>query len=243
MPGELFARLDSQAVSLPVSTSVSLFHLQVHLGGGTEWTYSIDITIQDSRTVRPLTDTEPERKVLLASVARTLLPQLNGKVRTVIEFGDILDAARDRYTGEDEQIEERHYMALFAALSAVTFPQSGSRQLDAEEQHVRKVKTSQTLASRPRLVQIAPYLSQQWQTRQHPNFLFGFLVEPIFLRADQIKQRLGFGVQVMQPAILCRSLSLSRSAAGRWRWLGLFGGWCGFIGRSGCTALKGRKEG
>lgn len=103
-------------------------------------------------------------------------------MRTVIEFGDILDAARDRYTGKDEQIKKRHDMALF-----------------------RKVKTSQTLASRPRLVQIAPYLSQQWQTRQHPNFLFSLLVEPIFLRADQIKQRLGFGVQVMQPAILCRS--------------------------------------
>jgi hypothetical protein len=69
--------------------------------------------------MRPFTNAQSERKVLFTTAARTLFPQLDGKVGAVIELGDILDATGDWDAREDEEVEEGHDVALLAASSAL----------------------------------------------------------------------------------------------------------------------------
>lgn len=69
--------------------------------------------------MRPFTNAQPERKVLLATAARTLFPQLDRKVGAIVELGDILDATGDRDAREDEEVEKGHDVTLLAASSAL----------------------------------------------------------------------------------------------------------------------------
>jgi hypothetical protein len=49
---------------------------------------------------------------------------------------------------------------------------------------IRKVEASKRFPSRLGFVQITPDLSQERQTGQNTNLLFGFLVEAVLLRRD-----------------------------------------------------------